>query len=530
MNLTRRTTLGTVLGGIAGGLAVPHVSRAQAARTLRFVPQADLSSLDPVMATLQVVRNASLLIWDTLYGIDSRFEPRPQMVEGHEMAADGLSWTFRLREGLRFHDGTPVLARDAVASIRRWMPRDVMGARLLRVLDEMVATDDRTFRLRLKQPFPKLLLAFGKSTTLLLCVMPERIASTDSFKPITDFVGSGPMAFRRDEWVAGARAVFQRFDGYAARAEPNDWLSGGKRMNFDRIEWTTMPDAGTAAAALQAGEIDWWESAVNDLVPLLKRNRGVQVDIADPLGNVALLKINHLHAPFTDPRARQALQLIVDQSDYMQAVTGDDEVWKPMPSFFTPGTPFYTEAGGERLKGPRRFDEAKRLLAEAGYKGEPVVLPVATDVPIVKNQGEVTADILKRAGINVDLLSMDWGSQSARAANKAPPASGGWNLSHTWVAGAECVTPAGHKALDASGVSALSGWAKSDAVQGAIDEWFTLTDKDASRASMDRIDRMSMDFVTVIPTGFFQSYTARRKTVEGLAKSPYPQFWGVSKS
>ena len=530
MTITRRTTLGAGLAGMASTLAAPRLSLAQGSRVLRFVPQADLSSLDPVMATLQVVRNASLLIWDTLYGIDSRFEPRPQMAEGHETSADGLTWTFRLRDGLRFHDGTPVLAKDAVASIRRWMPRDVMGARLLRVLDEMAATDDRSFRIRLKQPFPKLLLAFAKSTTLLLCIMPERIASTNSFKPITEYVGSGPMVFRRDEWVAGARAVFARFDGYNPRAEPNEWLSGGKRMNFDRIEWTTMPDAGTAAAALQAGEIDWWEQAVTDLVPLLKRARGLQVDIADPLGNVGLLKINHLHAPFNDPRARQAIQLIVDQADYMQAVTGDDEVWKPMPSFFTPGTPFYTEAGGERLKGARRFDEAKRLLAEAGYKNEPIVLPVGTDVPIIKNQGEVTADALKKAGVNVELLSMDWGTQSARAANKAAPNAGGWNLSHTWVAGAECVTPAGHKALDASGVSALSGWAKSDTVQGAIDEWFTLTDAAASKASMEKIDRASMDFVTVVPTGFFQSYTARRSTVQGVAKSPYPQFWGVSKT
>jgi peptide/nickel transport system substrate-binding protein len=529
MNITRRSALGLTLGGLAGTVAAPRLSLAQSDRVLRFVPQADLTNFDPVMTTQQVVRNASLLVWDQLYGIDSKFEPQPQMAEGHEVSSDRLTWTIRLRPGLKFHDGEPVLAKDAVASIKRWMPRDVMGMRLRAVLNEISTVDDRNFRIQLKQPFPKLLFAFAKSTTLLLCIMPERIASTDSFKAITEYVGSGPMVFKRDEWVAGARAVFQRFDGYALRDGANDWLAGGKRMNFDRIEWVTMSDAGTAAAALQAGEIDWWEQPVNDLVPLLKRNRQIKIDVADPLGNVGLLKLNHLHAPFNDARARQALQLLVNQEDYMQAVTGDDSLWKRMPSFFTPGTPFYTEVGGERLKGPRRADEAKKLLEAAGYKGETIILPVATDVPHVKNQGEVTADMLRRAGVNVDMLAMDWGTQSTRTINKGAPTQGGWHLSHTWVAGAECVTPAGHKALDAGGGSSLSGWAKSDEVQGAISEWFTLTDATAAKASMDKINKMSMDFVTVIPTGFFVGNTAWRSNVSGIAKSPYPQFWGVSK-
>ncbi|MBP0493369.1 ABC transporter substrate-binding protein [Pararoseomonas indoligenes] len=534
MTLTRRSALGLSLGiggAMVGAVAAPRLSQAQGARVLRFVPQADLTNFDPVLTTQQVVRNASLLVWDQLYGIDSRFEPQPQMAEGHEVSADGLTWTFRLRQGLKFHDGEPVLAKDAVASIRRWMPRDVMGMRLRAVLDEIAVVDDRSFRIRLGQPFPKLLFAFAKSTTLLLCIMPERIASTDAFKAITEYVGSGPMLFKRDEWVAGAKAVFQRFDGYAPREGTSDWLAGGKRVNFDRVEWITMPDAGTAAAALQAGEVDWWEQAVNDLSPVLKRNRQVKVDVADPLGNVGLLKVNHLHAPFTDPRARQALQWLVNQEDYMGAVAGDDTaLWKTMPSFFTPGTPYYTEVGGERLRGARRVDEAKRLLEAAGYKGEAIVLPVATDVPNVKNQGDVTADMLKRAGVNVDMIAMDWGTQSARTNNKGVPSQGGWHLSHTWVAGAECVTPAGHKALDAGGGSSLSGWAKSDEVQGAISEWFTLTDPAAAKASMDKINRMSMDFVTVIPTGFFVGSTAYRTSVSGMAKSPYPQFWGVSKS
>ncbi|MBV9537477.1 MAG: ABC transporter substrate-binding protein, partial [Acidisphaera sp.] len=232
-------------------LAAPRLGRAQDQRTLRFIPQANLSSMDAVAGTQYVVRNAALLVWDTLYGVNARLEPQPQMCQGHEVAADGKTWTFRLREGLRFHDGEPVTSRDVVASLSRWMVRDTMGQQLKRRLDALEAVDDATFRFRLNRPFPKLLFALGKSNAPLALIMPERIARTDPFKLIGEYVGSGPMRFAADEWVPGARAVFERFADYPVRAEAGEWLAGGKRVLFDRIEWTIAPDPATAAAALQ---------------------------------------------------------------------------------------------------------------------------------------------------------------------------------------------------------------------------------------------------------------------------------------
>ncbi|RYJ01011.1 MAG: ABC transporter substrate-binding protein, partial [Acetobacteraceae bacterium] len=267
-----------------GLLAAPRLAMAQAARVLRFVPQADLSGMDPVVTTRQVVRNGALLVWDMLYGIGADFVPRPQMVEGHRLSADAKTWDFTLRAGLRFHDGEPVLSRDVVASIARWMPQDVMGRKLQAALAAVEVVDDRRFRVRLNRPFPKLLQAFGKVTTLALVIMPERIARTEASRNITEFIGSGPMVFRRDEWNAGARAAFERFPGYLPREEAPDWLAGGKRMLLDRIEWITMPDPSTAAAALRRGEVDWWEQPIPDLAPMLRAARDVRIDIADPLG------------------------------------------------------------------------------------------------------------------------------------------------------------------------------------------------------------------------------------------------------
>jgi peptide/nickel transport system substrate-binding protein len=247
-------------------LAAPRLGLAADAKTLRFIPQANLANLDPIWTTQYVVRNAGLLIWDTLYGVDDQLQPQPQMVDGHEVSPDFKTWTFTLRPGLKFHDGEPVRAKDVVASISRWMVRDApMGGPIKKRLDALVAVDDRTFKFQLNQPYPKLLFALGKSSTPTLFIMPERVAATDPFKQITDYVGSGPMRFKRDEWVPGAKAIFERFDGYAPRPEKANWLAGGKRINFERIEWQIVPDAATASAALQNGEVDWWETALPDL-------------------------------------------------------------------------------------------------------------------------------------------------------------------------------------------------------------------------------------------------------------------------
>jgi peptide/nickel transport system substrate-binding protein len=532
MNMDRRGFLKTAAAATTTALAAPRLSLAADAKTLRFIPQANLANLDPIWTTQYVVRNGSLLIWDMLYGVDEKLEPQPQMVESHEASSDFKTWTFRLRPGLKWHDGEPVLAKDAVASINRWMARDAtMGLVIKRQLDALEIVDDRTFRFRLNKPYPKMLFALGKSSTPALFIMPERIAATDPFKQITEYVGSGPMRFKRNEWVPGARAVFEKFPGYTPRAEKSSWLAGGKRVNFDRIEWQIVPDGATAAAALQNGEVDWWETPLPDLVPLLRKNSGIVVDIADPLGNIGSFRMNHLYPPFNDVRARRAVQVALSQEDYMIALVGDDKtLWKTLPGYFTPDTPLYTEAGGEPLEGKRDDSLAKKLLAESGYKGEPIVLMVATDVAITKVQGDVTADLLKRIGMNVQYQALDWGTVGQRRAKKDPPDQGGWHIFHTWHAGADCVNPAPYIALDCSGDTAWFGWPKSDLVQQKIAAWYAAPDETAEKQAIAELNKAAMDFVVYLPTGFFKGYQAWRTTLSGIAKAPFPVFWDVTKA
>src|SRR5215510_1160075 len=249
----------TLLAGIAAApvaAALPRPALAQTAKRLVFVTQANLTSLDPVWTTATVTRNFSLMVYETLYGRDQSFNPQPQMVAGHVIEDDGKRWTMTLRDGLLFHDGTPVLARDCVASLQRWLKRDAVSETINARVDALEAPDDKTLVWRLKKPFP-LLAHFLSKVQPQPVIVPARLAATDPFKQLTEIVGCGPFRFLPDEYVSGSSAAFSRFDKYVPRQEPASYTAGGRKVLLDRVEWRVIPDAATAANALSAGEVDW---------------------------------------------------------------------------------------------------------------------------------------------------------------------------------------------------------------------------------------------------------------------------------
>jgi peptide/nickel transport system substrate-binding protein len=532
--MDRRTFLKSAIGAgalaAAGGLATPAISQRAAARTLRLVPDADLANFDPVWSPAYAARDASLLVWDMLYGVDSALTPRRQMVEAEEVSADGLTWTFRLRPGLRFHDGEPVLANDAVASINRWAARDQMGQMIKAIENELTAIDDRTFRWALKKPYLKMRLALGKTNTPCCFVMPARIAATDPFRQISEYVGSGPMRFVRNEWVAGAKAVFEKFADYVPRQEPPSWFAGGKNIVVDRVEWITIPDQAIAAAALQNGEVDWLEFVMPDLLPLLRKNRNLATDVNDPLGWVGGLGINHLHPPFNDVRARRAILMALSQEDYMHAVVGDDDsLWKPMPGYFAPGTPLYTEEGGDILKGPRKVEAAKRLLSETGYAGEPITVLAAQDIPHYKAWGDVTADLLKRLDMTVDLAALDWGTVIARTQKvKSPPRQGGFHMIVFSPSGIDFADPT-NKFIRANG-NPVTGVPYNQQIEAEVAAWYDATGLEEEKAIVRRLNRLALDYVLFAPLGVYLRHHAWRRNVSGIVQAPLPLFWGVSKT
>ncbi|TCZ57958.1 ABC transporter substrate-binding protein [Roseicella aquatilis] len=523
------------LGGaglaLGGTLAAPALAQPAASRVLKFIPQADLGILDPHITTAYVTRHHAFLVFDTLYGMDAEFRVTPQMAAGHAVEEDGRRWTITLRPGLKFHDGTPVTAKDCVASIRRWSGRHPLGQELNARLEEMSAADDQRIVFRLKRPYPLLAEALGSLVTPCCFIMPERLAKQDTSKPITEMVGSGPFRFKADERVQGSRFVYERFEGYVPREDGTpSWTAGPKRVNLNRVEWIVTPDPSTAAAALQNGEMDWWEQPTTDLLPLIQRNRNIVVENPNPTGLVGWGRFNHLHPPFNNPAIRRALMAAVSQDDYMTAVAGTDRsLWRDHVGFFPPETPFASDAGMEALKGPRDFDKVKRDLAAAGYKGEKVVLLAATDFPILNALAQVGNDMLRRAGMNVDFVATDWGSVVARRASREPPERGGWSMFFTFWTGLDVINPGVNQCIRGNGKDGWFGWASSERLEGLRQRWFDAPDLAAQKALAREMQAAAFEEAPTLPLGQYFQVTAYRRSLSDVPKG-MPLFWGLKKA
>ena len=509
-------------------MAAPHIAMAQHERTLRFVPGGDLSLLDPVFTSFRATHNHAYLVFDTLYGLDQTLTVQPQMVEGHTVENDGTLWALRLRERLVFHDGSPVLARDAVASIRRFGARDPFGQALMAVTNELSAPNDRTLRFRLNKPFPHLPAALAGSSSFMPCIMPERLASTDPYHQVTEMVGSGPYRFLPAEFNAGASSAYARFADYSPRdGGTPSYTAGPKLTHFDRVEWLSMGDTATANAALLQGEVDWLDYVPADQVALLARNAGVTVEVKDSAGSIPIMRFNHLYPPFNNPAIRRALLGAIDQADVMNAVAGADRTsWHDRIGLFGPGNPMANEAGIDALSSPRDYDKVKRDLTDAGYRGEPVVVLAVSGQTIFEAVSQVGTDQLRKAGINVELQTMDLGTMFRRRASKEPRDKGGWNVFFTVMDGMFSASPATLIALRGNGKSAMDGWPDSPRLEALREAWLDAADADALKRIAVQIQLQMWQDVPYIPMGHFVRSTAHRRNIIDLPWG-FAAFYGV---
>ena len=515
---------------IAAGAALscPAVAQPAAQRTLVFVPQANLTSLDPIWTTATVTRNYAYLVFDTLYATDDQLRPQPQMAEGHDTTADGLTWTIRLRPGLRFHDNEPVLARDVAASLLRWMARESQGGTVRERLAAIETPDDRTIVIRLRRPFPPLLNALAKTQPSPAVIMPERLARTDPFKQVTEVIGSGPFRFVANEYVSGDRAVFARNAAYVPRDEPASSVAGGKRALVDRVEWRIIPDPATAAAALQSGEVDWLEMPIPDLLPQLARAPGVVVGKLDPYGLYPVLRFNHLHGPTAQPGVRRAILAALDPREVMQAVMGEDtSAYNAPVGCFLPGTPYASTAGMDRI-GPRPAAEIRAHLA--GYGGEKLVLMHPTDQPFYDAMSQVVAATCKRIGLNVDDTAMDWGTVVQRRGSKAPLAQGGWSLFCTSFPALDWTDPLAAPALRGTGEAAWYGWPTNPKIEALRDTWIDSADQPERQRLAAAIQTEAFDAALFAPLGQYFQSAAWRKSLTGHLRAQPPIFWNITKS
>ncbi|MDI3380455.1 ABC transporter substrate-binding protein [Xenophilus aerolatus] len=525
--MTRRLLTALALGTLA--VSAAHLPAAAQTKTLRVVAHADVKILDPTFTTAYISRNFGYMVYDTLYAQDATGKPQPQMVEKHTSSKDGKQWTITLRPGLKFSDGSPVTAADAVASLQRWAARDSLGRAMTGAGAEWKAVDARTFSLTLNEPFGMVLDALAKPSGFPPVVLPERLAKMPATAPLPEVLGSGPFVFKRDEWVPGNKAVFVRNPNYLPRSEPPSGLAGSKKSNFDRVEWLYLPDSNSAIAALKRGEVDIIEQLPPDYIAPLRTDSNIKVGSGGAYQG--FLVLNHLFPPFNNAKARQALAMATSQDKFTAGMGYPlDMRVTYCATYFICGGPNETAAGAEPYRKPD-IAKAKALLAESGYKGEKVVLLVPTDVTYLNAEALVAAQTMRSIGINVDMQNSDWASIGARRAKKDAPESGGWNMYVTVAGEFDVNSPISNAYLSAACGNSLPGWPCDKQLDELRTAWIKETNPARRKELLDAFQTRAYEAIPYVNAGQYSAAYAARASLKGLDKlwSGMPVVWALDK-
>src|SRR3984893_3807086 len=526
----KRPMIASAIALAALAQALP--SRAIAAgKTITAVMHSDLRVIDPGFTTAYITRDHGYMVYDTLLATDANLKIQPQKADW-KVSDDKLTYTFTLRDGLKWHDGTQVTAEDCVASLKRWGKNDGMGQKLMDFTASIEAPDEKTIVLKLKEPYGLVLESIGKPSSLVPFMMPKRLAETPPGQQINEQIGSGPFKFVQAEFQPGVKAVYEKNKDYVPRKEPPSWTSGGKVVKVDRVEWLTMPDAQTAVNALQSGDIDFMENPPFDLLPALAANKELKVETLSKLGFQTIGRMNFLYPPFDNVKVRRAAFMAMNQKDVLDAMIGNPEYYKICGAVFICGAPLASDVGSESLVKGNGMAEAKKLLAESGYDGTPVVVMAPGDVVTLKAQPIVAAQLLREAGFKVDVRAAAWQTVVARRASQKPPKEGGWNMFFTNLTAADVVNPVANLQISGRGRNgAWFGWPEDARLEAMRDAFARSSSPEEQVKIAADIQSEVYDQVIYIPLGQYLLTSAWRQSLSGILDGPAtPVFWNVDKS
>ncbi|AGS24507.1 ABC transporter substrate-binding protein [Rhizobium etli] len=530
MTLSRRELFKV---GLAAGAAIsmPSVLRAQtsvaAGKTVRMALE-NLSNFDPVSTTAGITQIHALAIYDTLFSVDSKSQPQPQMVGKWGVSDDKKTYTFELRDGLGWHDGTPVTAADCVASIRRWAPVGVGGQILLSHVTDISKKDERTFVIALKEPLGALpsILAFDGPF-----MMREKDASRPPSEQVTANIGSGPFKFNQTLAKPGASFTYDRNENYVPRKETPDGLAGGKAVYIERAIWDigVLADPQTSVAALQTGEIDFLYRPPIDLLPVIASDENLQLQVLNTAGVDMLLRMNCLQKPFDNVKARQALLHLVDQEAVARAAYGNPEYYKTVTSIFGNTGAVSNDENTSWFKPGGNPEKAKQLFAEAGYAGEKIVILQATDWAEQSNASQVVAAKLREIGINAELAPSDWAGLVARRSKKVSVEDGGWSIFITDTGEPGRANVFSDISLAMNGEAAWYGWPKNEEYEALRVKWLSLETLDERKALARQMQKLWWDYVPEVLLGQNVVPSAFRKSLTGLVEATLPVMWNMRK-
>ena len=528
--MQRRSIISTAVSAIslAVALLAPLGLAHAQAKTLKVVPHANLTVLDPVWTTAFITRNHGYMIYDTLFGTDLQGNVKPQMVDKWNVSKDNLLWTFTLRDGLEFHDGKPVTSEDAVASLKRWGSRDSFGGALMRSVDSWATPDAKTFTIKLKTPFGVMLDALGKPSSNVPFIMPARMAATPGTEQIKEHIGSGPYKFNPADFKPGERVIYTKNDKYKPRSEVANGTTGGKVVNVDRVEWVIIRDPQTQFNALIAGEVDIVEQPAFEQYASLKTQKDIQIFDMSPAGTQFIFRFNHMHPPFNNVKIRQAAMVALGQEQHLKTQVGTPGLFKFCKSMYPCGTPYASDNTGI-YTGTADPKKAAAMLKEAGYDGTPVVLMRPTDLAAIAKLPLVAKQQLEAAGFKVDMPQSDWATLVARRAKKDLPNAGGWNAFMTaWTAG-DILNPITMAMMNATGDKGWFGWQDDKQIED-LKVKFIAAGSDAEKKKIaEQIQLRAMETASHVHLGQYNNPAAHRNNVKGLMAAGAQVYWNVTK-
>ncbi|AGS24529.1 ABC transporter substrate-binding protein [Rhizobium etli] len=534
MAISRRSVI--KIGMAAGtALSIPSVLRAKttatAARTVRMVKSTDLRVFDPIWTSTNITADHGAAIYDTLFALDSKFMPQPQMVGKWSVSDDKKTYTFELRDGLGWHDGTPVTAADCVASIRRWGQVHPGGQLIMASASDITKRDDKTFTISLKEPLGVLVDILADLTPPCLFIMREKDANRPATEQVAANIGSGPFRFNHALAKPGASITYDRNELYVPRSEAPDGLAGGKIVNVDRVIWDSIADQQTALAALQAAEVEYFEKPPGDLFSLIDSDPNIQLQILDRPGWNAVMRMNFLQPPFNNVKARQAMLHLIDQEAFLRVLSPNPKYTQTVTSMFGGDTIASNDENTGWYKRGGDPERAAQLFKEAGYAGEKVVILEPTDWHEVDNASQLLAAALRSIGVNVELAPSDWGGVTTRRAKKDPVENGGWNIFITSESAYSLGNPLGSPFLLANGDNAWYGWPKNDDYEALRAIWASAATHEERKALARKMQRIWWDFVGDLRLGKYISPIAHRKTLTGLIGMPQiVPMWNMRKA
>jgi peptide/nickel transport system substrate-binding protein len=498
------------------------------ADTLRVIPTGPLQILDPLATTAYVTRDHGYMVYDTLFGTDTEGNVKPEMVDSYSVDEAKTTWTFTLRSGLKFHDGSTVTSDDVIASLTRWQSRDTLGGKMKARTVSMTALDDKTFQIKLSAPFGPMLIALGKPSAIVPFIMPKSVIDEAGSGQVKKVMGSGPFKFVADEFRPGERAVYVKNTDYLPRSEPPSGTAGGKVVKVDKVEWLFLKDAQTAVNALRNKEVDYLDQAPFQQVNDLRKDIGLDV-IERKLSLSYVMRFNTLTAPFDDPKVRLAAMLAVNQEAVLRVQIGVPGAYESCASVYPCGTPFSTTP--DNYTGKPNVAEAKRLLGETEYDGTPIVILDAPEVAAQNKTATIMAALLQQAGFKTKVMPLDWASWLQKRTSMVPASEGGWNVFIAAWSPYDLTVPISSAPLTANGKAGWPGWYEDAEIEKLMTQFIDTSSEDQQKAFATQIQNRILAQGAIAPLGQGSQFGVMRKdSLQGLLlpRVASTVYWNVS--